>query len=107
MTVGGFDIIIDKGTKVVPHQKSQYQCYLGGRNQRKAVMSNIARKFMTRKKGQEKKNQEKENEQTKNEKKKVKNDKLLPNFYYNNRKKNNNNQVEEVKGELKVELQLL
>lgn len=49
MTVGGFDLIIDKGIKVTQHKNSQYTSFLGGKNQRLKVMRYIIKKFMARK----------------------------------------------------------
>lgn len=49
MNVGGFDLIIDKGIKVV---QSKYSCYtglLGAKNQRLDVIRHLVRKFMSRK----------------------------------------------------------
>lgn len=53
MTVGGFDLIIDKGIKVVQDKHSEYTCMLGGRNQRVKVVRHIMRKFLMRKKKEE------------------------------------------------------
>jgi hypothetical protein len=49
MSVGGFDLIIDKGIKVVQDKNSHYSCHLGSKNQRIKVVRHIARKFMQRK----------------------------------------------------------
>lgn len=50
MTVGGFDLIIDKGIKVVQDRHSQYTSFLGARNQRVKVVRHLVRKFLMRKK---------------------------------------------------------
>jgi hypothetical protein len=49
MTVGGFDLIIDKGIKVVQDKKSHFTGLLGAKNQRINVMRHIVRKFLQRK----------------------------------------------------------
>jgi hypothetical protein len=49
MNVGGFDLIIDKGIKVVQDKRSQYTGLLGAKNQRVKVMSHLVRKFLHRK----------------------------------------------------------
>ena len=49
MSVGGFDLIIDKGIKVVQDKSSQYNCHLGSKNQRIKVVRHIVRNFMKRK----------------------------------------------------------
>jgi hypothetical protein len=49
MSVGGFDLIIDKGIKVVQDKRSHYTGLLGAQNQRVKVMSHIVRKFLHRK----------------------------------------------------------
>ena len=89
MSVGGFDLIVDKGIKVVQSPYSQYSCFLGAKNERVKSIRYLARKFI--------KNREKENKggdvDTKEVKKKGKvegqgRQKLLPDFYY--RKKHQN-----------------
>jgi tubulin polyglutamylase TTLL9 len=52
MTVGGFDLIIDKGIKVVQDKYSQYTSLLGARNQRVKVVRHLIRKFLLRKKNE-------------------------------------------------------
>lgn len=49
MNVGGFDLIIDKGIKIVQEKHSMYNTHLGAENQRKKVMRHIVHKFMLRK----------------------------------------------------------
>lgn len=49
MTVGGFDLIIDKGVKVIQDKKSNYTGLLGAKNQRIKVMTHLVRKFLLRK----------------------------------------------------------
>ena len=49
MNVGGFDLIVDKGIKVVQNKRSQYTGILGATNQRVKVMSHLVRKFLHRK----------------------------------------------------------
>jgi hypothetical protein len=49
MSVGGFDLIIDKGIKVVQDKRSHYTGLLGAQNQRVKVMSHLVRKFLHRK----------------------------------------------------------
>ena len=46
MAVGGFDIIIDKGIKVVQPKMSSYSGLLGAKNQREKVMRHIVKKFL-------------------------------------------------------------
>lgn len=55
MTVGGFDLIIDKGIKVVQDKHSQYTSFLGARNQRVKVVRHLIRKFLMRKTTEESK----------------------------------------------------
>lgn len=55
MTVGGFDLIIDKGIKVVQDKHSQYTSFLGARNQRVKVARHLIRKFLLRKQIEENK----------------------------------------------------
>ena len=49
MIVGGFDLIIDKGIKVVQDKRSHYTGLLGTKNQRNKVMSHIVRSYLHRK----------------------------------------------------------
>jgi tubulin polyglutamylase TTLL9 len=49
MTVGGFDLIVDKGIKVVQDKASSCTGLLGARNERVKVMRSIIRRFMWRK----------------------------------------------------------
>ena len=49
MTVGGFDLIVDKGVKVVQPKQSCYTGLLGARNQREQVVRHLVRKFIHRK----------------------------------------------------------
>jgi hypothetical protein len=49
MTVGGFDLIVSKGLRVVQDKHSQYTSFLGAKNQRLKVVRHIVRKFMKRK----------------------------------------------------------
>jgi tubulin polyglutamylase TTLL9 len=53
MTVGGFDLIIDKGIKIVQEKHYQYTSTLGARNQRLEVLRHLVRKFLKRKKTEE------------------------------------------------------
>lgn len=55
MTVGGFDLIIDKGIRVVQDKHSEYTSFLGGKNQRVKVVRHLVRKFLLRKKKEEEK----------------------------------------------------
>lgn len=55
MTVGGFDIIIDKGIKVTQDKHSEYTCFLGAKNQRVKVVRHLVQKFLLRKKREEEK----------------------------------------------------
>ena len=49
MTVGGFDLIMKKDVAVIEQPESSESCLLGGHNQRKKVLKNIAHKFLLRK----------------------------------------------------------
>jgi hypothetical protein len=49
MTVGGFDLIVDKGVRVVQPKNSYYTGLLGARNQRVKVVRSLMRDFLTRK----------------------------------------------------------
>ena len=49
MNVGGFDLIIDKGAKVVQSKRSDYSGLLGAKNQRVKVVRHLARKFVKNK----------------------------------------------------------
>ena len=46
MSVGGFDLIIDKGIRVVQSSHSHYSCLLGAKNQRLQSIRYLARKYM-------------------------------------------------------------
>lgn len=48
-SVGGFDLIISKGLKVVQEKHCQYTGFLGAKNQRVKVMRHIVRKFLQKK----------------------------------------------------------
>lgn len=47
--VGGFDLIVDKGAKVVQPRSSCYTGLLGAKNQRIAVIRHLVRQFLLRK----------------------------------------------------------
>lgn len=49
MSVGGFDLIIDKGVKIVQEKSSHYTGLLGAKNERNKVMKDIIRKCIGRK----------------------------------------------------------
>jgi hypothetical protein len=51
MTVGGFDLILDKGLRVVQPKGNDCSSLLGSGNQRQKVVRHLARKFL---KGREK-----------------------------------------------------
>lgn len=53
MSVGGFDLIISKGLKVVQEKHSQHTGFLGAKNQRVKVMRHIVRKFLQKKQMEE------------------------------------------------------
>ena len=55
MAVGGFDLIIDKGIKIVQDKHSQYTSFLGARNQRMKVVRHLIRKFLMKKTDEESK----------------------------------------------------
>lgn len=49
MTVGAFDLIVDKGVKISQPKESQYTSMLGCKNERKKVIKQIVKDFMTSK----------------------------------------------------------
>lgn len=49
MTVGGFDLIADKGIRVTQPKSSHYTGLLGAKNQRREVTRHLVRKFLKRK----------------------------------------------------------
>lgn len=49
ITVGGFDLIMDKGVKVVHSKYSDHHTLLGAKNERKKVMRHIYRQFLKEK----------------------------------------------------------
>ena len=108
MTVGGFDLIIDKGIKVVQDKHSQYTSFLGARNQRVKVVGHLIRKFLMRRRNeQNKENNEQKEVEVKAKKKPVDDkgkEKLLPNFYYRRRMEDIN---ADIRQQLQEQLQVL
>ena len=83
MSVGGFDLIVSKGAKVVQSSYSHYSCFLGAKNERVQSIRHLVRKGL---KGREKENaavpEEEKGARKRGRVEAQGREKLLPDFYY-------------------------